>query len=95
MYLISYLGNRGFKRENLKRDGELLYRNGYMVLCILGLVVHNFFYSILVCLLSLYCCLYVPQSFENHLQYFHDVQGDSSFGGYLVSIDRNDACIFI
>ncbi|KAL5260489.1 hypothetical protein ACHWQZ_G010582 [Mnemiopsis leidyi] len=48
MYLISYLGNRGFKRENLKRDGELLYRNLYMVLCILGLVVHNFFYSILM-----------------------------------------------
>ena len=48
MYLISYLGNRGFKRENLKRDGELLYHNMYMVLCILGLVVHNFFYSILV-----------------------------------------------
>ena len=48
MYLISYLGNRGFKRENLKRDKELLYHNVYMILCILGLVVHNFFYSILV-----------------------------------------------
>ena len=48
MYLISYLGNRGFKRENLKKDFDLFYHNAYMIACILGLVVHNFFYSILV-----------------------------------------------
>ena len=51
IFLISYMGNRGTFSQSVKAivsDFEFLYHLGYLILCFLGLCVHEFFYSLLV-----------------------------------------------
>lgn len=51
IYLISLMGNRGtFTKEfpQVVTDFEFMYHIGYLGLCVLGLCVHEFFYSLLL-----------------------------------------------
>ena len=51
IFLISYMGNRGTFFQSFKciiSDFEFLYHVGYLLLCFLGLCVHEFFYGLLV-----------------------------------------------
>ncbi|XP_078000812.1 inositol 1,4,5-trisphosphate receptor-like isoform X2 [Glandiceps talaboti] len=51
VYLVSFLGNRGTFNKGMKAmitDLEFLYHIGYLITCVLGLCVHEFFYSILL-----------------------------------------------
>ncbi|XP_070559179.1 inositol 1,4,5-trisphosphate receptor-like isoform X4 [Ptychodera flava] len=51
VYLVSFLGNRGTFNRGMKAmlmDMEFLYHIFYLVICVLGLCVHEFFYSILL-----------------------------------------------
>ena len=51
IFLVSFMGNNGtFSRsryENLT-NFQLVYHVGYLMLCVLGLCLHEFFYSLLV-----------------------------------------------
>lgn len=64
VFLVSFMGNNGtFSRsryENLT-NFQLVYHVGYLGLCVFGLCVHEFFYSLLVSGLSIdeYGCLSV------------------------------------
>lgn len=51
VFLVSYMGNRGIFSQTFKRiisDFEFLYHLSYLLLCILGLCVHEFFYGLLL-----------------------------------------------
>ena len=51
VHLISIMGNMGTFNKPLKNilmDAELIYHVGYLILCILGVVMHPFFFSVLV-----------------------------------------------
>ena len=50
IHLVSIMGNMGTfnKPLALMVDRELVYHVGYLVLCILGLFIHPFFFSLLV-----------------------------------------------
>ena len=57
---MSFMGNNGtFSRsryENLT-NFQLVYHVGYLMLCVMGLCVHEFFYSLLVSMRqSIRCC---------------------------------------
>lgn len=64
---MSFVGNcgtftRGYKAMIM--DVEFLYHLLYLLICALGLFVHEFFYSLLVgipLVLRMLCCLYVDQ----------------------------------
>ncbi len=51
VFLVSFMGNNGtFSRsryENLT-NFQLVYHVGYLLLCVFGLCLHEFFYSLLV-----------------------------------------------
>eukprot|EP00058_Branchiostoma_floridae_P014304 XP_002599792.1 hypothetical protein BRAFLDRAFT_70263 [Branchiostoma floridae] len=51
VFLVSLLGNRGTFTKNLQAimgDVELWYYVAYLILCVLGLTMHEFFYSVLL-----------------------------------------------
>ena len=51
VYLVSEMGNRGTFTKSLPNiliDFEFIYHLGYLVVSMLGLCVHEFFYSLLV-----------------------------------------------
>ncbi|CAF0720089.1 unnamed protein product [Brachionus calyciflorus] len=51
IFLVSYMGNRGtFSHtfKNIFSDFEFLYHIGYLLLCLLGLCGHEFFYGLLL-----------------------------------------------
>ncbi|CAF1314468.1 unnamed protein product [Adineta steineri] len=51
VFLVSFMGNNGTfsksRYENLS-NFQLVYHVGYLILCVLGLCVHEFFYSLLL-----------------------------------------------
>ena len=52
LHTISYVGNKGLIDRSWSErfaDGVVWYHLGHLLCCILGLFVHPFFYSILVC----------------------------------------------
>jgi hypothetical protein len=51
IFLVSYMGNRGTFMQpiaNIFKDFEFMYHVCYLFLCLLGLLVHPFFYGLLV-----------------------------------------------
>jgi inositol 1,4,5-triphosphate receptor type 1 len=51
IFMVSYMGNKGTFSQSFKHifsDLEFLYHLGLLILCILGLCVHEFFYGLLV-----------------------------------------------
>jgi hypothetical protein len=51
IHLISIMGNMGTFNKPIRQivlDAELIYHIGYLILCILGLFMHPFFFSVLV-----------------------------------------------
>lgn len=51
IHLISIMGNSGTFNKPVKQiilDTELIYHVGYLILCILGVFMHPFFFSVLV-----------------------------------------------
>lgn len=51
IHIISIIGNNGTLEKNFLKvitDMELIYHFGYMVLCFFGILLHPFFYSVLV-----------------------------------------------
>jgi inositol 1,4,5-triphosphate receptor type 1 len=51
IFLVSLMGNRGTFSKNWKDifyDFEFMYHVGYLLLCLLGLCAHPFFYGLLV-----------------------------------------------
>ncbi|XP_078678588.1 inositol 1,4,5-trisphosphate receptor-like isoform X5 [Branchiostoma floridae x Branchiostoma belcheri] len=51
VFLVSLLGNRGTFTKNVQAimgDVELWYYVAYLILCVLGLTMHEFFYSVLL-----------------------------------------------
>ena len=51
IHLISIMGNMGTFNKPLRQilfDAEVIYHVGYLILCILGLFMHPFFFSLLV-----------------------------------------------
>lgn len=56
IHLVSIIGNHGTLTKTYQQiltDAELLYHLAYLVFCMLGLVIHPFFYSVLVRILVL------------------------------------------
>lgn len=52
IHIVSIMGNQGTLERNLWKilsDAELLYHFGYMTFCVFGLLLHPFFFSVLVC----------------------------------------------
>lgn len=53
VHMVSLMGNRGTLEKHLLKimtDHQLIYHFGYLMFCLAGMVVHPFFYSVLVCL---------------------------------------------
>ncbi|XP_072402535.1 inositol 1,4,5-trisphosphate receptor isoform X3 [Diabrotica undecimpunctata] len=51
IHLVSIMGNHGTLTKTYQQiltDAELLYHLGYLIFCILGLIMHPFFYSVLL-----------------------------------------------
>lgn len=51
IHIVSIMGNHGTlekKYTKIITDAELLYHFGYMMFCVFGLLLHPFFYSLLV-----------------------------------------------
>ncbi len=51
IHLVSIMGNMGTFNKPIKQillDAELVYHVGYLILCVLGLFMHPFFFSVLV-----------------------------------------------
>jgi len=51
IHLVSIMGNMGTFNKPIKQillNAELIYHVGYLILCILGLFMHPFFFSVLV-----------------------------------------------
>ena len=51
VHLVSIMGNNGILTRTYKQiitDAELLYHVIYLIFCIFGIIIHPFFYSILV-----------------------------------------------
>jgi inositol 1,4,5-triphosphate receptor type 1 len=51
IHIVSIMGNQGTLEKSLWKilsDAELLYHFGYMTLCVFGLLLHPFFFSVLV-----------------------------------------------
>ncbi len=51
VYLVSLMGNRGTFTKSLRgiiTDLEFVYHMGYLVISMMGMCVHEFFYSLLV-----------------------------------------------
>lgn len=51
IHIVSIMGNQGTLERNLWKilsDAELLYHFGYMTFCVFGLLLHPFFFSVLV-----------------------------------------------
>ena len=51
LFMISLMGNCGTFTKNLKdivSDFQFVYHLGYLVISMLGLCIHEFFYSLLV-----------------------------------------------
>lgn len=58
IHLVSIMGNHGTLTKTYQQiltDAELVYHLTYLVFCMLGLVMHPFFYSVLVSTLALQC----------------------------------------
>lgn len=54
VHMVSLMGNHGtLEKHFLKivRDVQLIYHFGYMIFCLTGMLVHPFFYSVLVSLI--------------------------------------------
>lgn len=52
VHMVSLMGNHGTLEKHLLKivtDHQLIYHFGYLVFCLAGMVVHPFFYSVLVC----------------------------------------------
>lgn len=63
IFLVSYMGNRGIFSHSFKNifsDFEFLYHILYLVLCLFGLCVHEFFYGLLV---SISCLILIILNF--------------------------------
>lgn len=55
VHMVSLMGNHGtLEKHFLKivRDVQLIYHFGYMIFCLTGMLVHPFFYSVLVSLMK-------------------------------------------
>jgi inositol 1,4,5-triphosphate receptor type 1 len=51
VYLASYMGNKGTFSQSFRHifnDFEFMYHLGYLLLCLFGLCLHEFFYGLLV-----------------------------------------------
>lgn len=51
VHIVSLMGNRGTLEKHLLKivtDVQLIYHFVYMVFCLTGMLVHPFFYSVLV-----------------------------------------------
>ncbi len=51
IHLVSIMGNMGTFNKPIRQiflDAELMYHVGYLILCVLGLFMHPFFFSVLV-----------------------------------------------
>lgn len=53
VHMVSLMGNHGTLEKHLLKivtDDQLIYHFSYLVFCLAGMVVHPFFYSVLVCI---------------------------------------------
>jgi len=60
VHIVSIMGNHGTLEKNLMKivtNAELLYHFIYMLFCVFGLLLHPFFYSVLVSWTSVLCIL--------------------------------------
>ncbi|KAI4502615.1 hypothetical protein M0802_002527 [Mischocyttarus mexicanus] len=51
IHLISIIGNQGTLTKSIEQiitNGEILYHASYLIFCVLGLLMHPFFYSVLL-----------------------------------------------
>lgn len=51
VHIVSLMGNHGTLEKHFLKiicDAQLLYHFGYMIFCLSGILVHPFFYSVLV-----------------------------------------------
>lgn len=51
VHIVSLMGNRGTLEKHLLKivtDVQLIYHFGYMIFCLTGMLLHPFFYSVLV-----------------------------------------------
>jgi inositol 1,4,5-triphosphate receptor type 1 len=51
VHIISIIGNHGTLEKHFLKiitDSELLYHFGYLTFCVFGILLHPFFYSVLV-----------------------------------------------
>lgn len=51
IHIVSLMGNRGTLEKHVLKivtDVQLIYHFGYMMFCMAGMLVHPFFYSVLV-----------------------------------------------
>lgn len=59
VHIVSIMGNHGTLEKHFMKiivDAELVYHFGYMMFCLFGMLMHPFFYSVLVSIQSSYCC---------------------------------------
>lgn len=58
VHIVSLMGNHGTLEKHFLKiicDGQLLYHFCYMIFCLSGILVHPFFYSVLVSWTFLVC----------------------------------------
>lgn len=63
IHLVSIMGNHGTLTKTYQQiltDAELVYHVAYLIFCMLGLLMHPFFYSVLVSF-----CTIIPCRFSN------------------------------
>lgn len=97
IHIVSIMGNHGTLEKHLSKivtDAELLYHFGYMMFCVFGMLVHPFFFSLLV---SASCTTH--EKIATHLfvsfQLFDVVYREETLLNVIRSVTRNGRSIIL
>lgn len=105
IHLVSIMGNHGTLTKTYQQiltDAELVYHLAYLVFCMLGLVMHPFFYSVLVSwiirsylLLIELNDLFLLYLTKNFFQLFDVVYREETLLNVIRSVTRNGRSIIL
>lgn len=95
IHIVSLMGNHGTLEKQLLKivtDAQLIYHFGYMVFCMTGMLVHPFFYSVLVRAFDIFNETRKLITIS-HLQLFDVVYREETLLNVIRSVTRNGRSI--
>jgi inositol 1,4,5-triphosphate receptor type 1 len=91
VHVASYAGNRGFVERpwrDLLADSTALYHTGYLLCCLLGLLIHPFIYALLVTFPSI-LLFFIVLHHLSRLQLFDIIACEETLRNVIRSVTRN------